>query len=70
MDARGDKDICITNRKEKINNKFSSLLELEKIIIVKEEIESWYLAGICRSSKFDYEIKISSPTDFVTKGEV
>lgn len=69
MDARGDKSLCIANRKEKINIKFSSLLELEKIIIVREEIESWYLAGIHRSSKFDYEIKISSPTDFVTKEE-
>ena len=36
---------CITQKKEKISDKFNRIIP-EKIFIVIEEIESWYLAGI------------------------
>lgn len=36
----------MTKRKERIHQGFSKLIVPTKIIIVKKEIESWYLAGI------------------------
>lgn len=44
---------CITSRKDKRINEFSNenydCLDLDKIFIVKLEIESWYISGIDNS---------------------
>jgi hypothetical protein len=66
MDSRGDKTLCITKRKQKVMEKFPNQLEISKIIVVKEEIESWYLAGI----NFErFKIKKVSDTENITKEE-
>ena len=67
MDARGDTKLCITKRKEKIIAKFSEQLENHKLFIVKEEIESWYLAGISEMDAKRFKIKPFYTTDPLTK---
>jgi hypothetical protein len=67
MDARGDVKYCITKRKEKIISKFSGHLENNKLFIVKEEIESWYLAGISETDAKRFKIKPFYSTDSLTK---
>jgi hypothetical protein len=67
MDAKGDNSLCITKRKEKEQNKYGSYLEIDKIIVVKEEIESWYLAGITPTNLVKFKIKSFSDTQLVTK---
>lgn len=46
MDARGDDTYCITKRKDKEYTAFGSNMDKNRIFVVKEEIESWYYAGI------------------------
>ncbi len=67
MDARGDVKLCITKRKEKIIAKFSGHIENHKLFIVKEEIESWYLAGISEMDAKRFKIKPLYTTDTFTK---
>lgn len=69
MDARGDASYCITSRKSKAQNKYGQLLETSKIIIVKEEIESWYLAGITTEQATRLKIKLVEDTSLTTKEE-
>jgi hypothetical protein len=69
MDARGDTSLCITQRKTKEQIKFSSYPDSNKIIVVKEEIESWYLAGITSENRKKFNIKPFIGTDTVTKEE-
>lgn len=70
MDARGDKSVCVTSRKQKEQNKYGrNLLETNKIVIVKEEIESWYLAGITTEAAARFKIKLVADTTFTTKEE-
>ena len=68
MDARGDKTLCITSRKQKEQNKYGrNLLKINKIVVVKEEIESWYLAGITDAQAARLNIKRLADTTFTTK---
>lgn len=69
MDARGDNSLCITKRKEKEQNKYGSYLEIDKIIVVREEIESWYLAGITSINLAKFKVKPFSDTQLITKEE-
>jgi len=60
---------CITRKKSIVMNKFKRILEEDKIIVVKREIESWYAAGITPSVAKKLKIKyskIKNPED-VTK---
>lgn len=47
---------CITNRKSSLSKKFKNL-DPKYVIIVKEEIESWYLAGTVNVLKKKKNIK-------------
>jgi hypothetical protein len=67
MDARGDLSICITQRKRKEQARFNYCLDKDKIIVVKEEIESWYLAGITLENQQRFNIKPFINTETVTK---
>ena len=68
MDARGDKSLCVTSRKSKEQNKYGhNFLETNKIVVVKEEIESWYLAGISIEQATRFKIKLVTDTTFTTK---
>ena len=69
MDARGDKSLCITKRKEKEKDKFKSLNDDKKIFVVREEIESWYFAGIPIEILETYKIKELHSTESLTKEE-
>jgi hypothetical protein len=59
---------CISARKEQIQEQLGALMPAEKIIIVVQEIESWYLAGVdersCDTLGFS---GLGSSTDKVTK---
>lgn len=57
---------CITSKKELRTNKYS-YLDSDRIIIVKEEIESWFLAGIDSELDQFKNFRIPSNTDLITK---
>lgn len=57
---------CITSKKEVRTNKFTNL-DLDKIIIVKEEIESWFLAGIDSKINQFKNFMVPDNTDSITK---
>lgn len=57
---------CMTSMKQEMFNKYDAL-DYSKIIIVKEEIESWYLAGVDNSSDKFREWEIPSKTDDIEK---
>lgn len=63
-----DKFDCITSRKEKRINTYDGL-ESSKIIIVKAEIESWYLAGVDNTLPQFKNFDIPDNTESVTKEE-
>jgi hypothetical protein len=67
LDARGDKSLCVTSKKQSIQNKYGNFLELEKIAVVKEEIESWYLAGITPENMAKFKIKAFEETESTNK---
>lgn len=57
MDAKGDTLMCITSRKNKKKEKFKNILDIDKILVVKEEIESWYLSILIGHKTNNYRIK-------------
>jgi len=67
LDAKGDKSFCVTKRKTKLNDKFSNIIDENKIVVVKEEIESWYLAGITQTSLEKFKMEPFSDTEQIDK---
>ena len=61
-----DQGPCITRRKSQLMNQFSSL-DSERILIVRREIESWYLAGLNSDSCRDLGIQEPRQTNDLTK---
>ena len=57
---------CITSARENII-KDHSVISKSNILIVKEEIESWYLAGIKKDLAKKYNITIPKNTDNISK---
>ena len=68
MDARGN-PLCITRRKEIINEQYKNKINDSKLFIIKEEIESWYAA--IAGNEFCNEKKLTFPSlsDSLTKEE-
>ncbi len=66
FDARSKK-LCITEKKNRIIDKYGNILADRKIRIVKEEIESWYLAGISSANLKKYKIKGFKNTELIDK---
>jgi hypothetical protein len=66
LDSRGNA-LCVTQRKEKEQAKYSNCFDNSKIIVVKEEIESWYLAGISAKNLGLFKIKPFMDTEAVAK---
>lgn len=62
---------CITSRKNKRINEFSNenydCLDLDKIFIVKLEIESWYISGIDNSLDQFKDFDIPDDTENISK---
>jgi len=67
LDTQGDKTFCITKRKSKLNEIFNNVIDNNKMFVVKEEIESWYLAGITQSNLEKFRIEAFSNTEQVNK---
>ncbi len=67
FDARGDKTFCVTKRKNRLNDKFSNIIDERKILVVKEEIESWYLAGVTKENLEKFKIEQFSDTEQIDK---
>lgn len=57
---------CITAKKEEIQNKYKNI-DKERIIIVVQEIESWYLAGLDDRASKQLKVKNFHATNDVTK---
>lgn len=59
---------CVTSKKNKRMDEYSTLDDTNRIIIVKEEIESWYIAGICEECPDDIKsISVPDNTENFTK---
>jgi hypothetical protein len=69
MDSNGDKNATVKNRVEKIIEKYGQVLDADKIIVVKEEIESWYYAGITNTKLEELGLPILTNTEALTKEE-
>lgn len=65
-DSKGDLSFCTTRRKEKELEKYP-FLDHRKIIIVKEVIESWYLAGISAANYKKWKLKMIQDTTTISK---
>ncbi|WP_407454393.1 hypothetical protein [Methanobrevibacter sp.] len=65
-DLDSDETPCITSKKELRLNRYSNL-DSNRVIIVKEEIESWFLAGIDSSINQFKHFNIPPSTDLITK---
>ena len=57
---------CVTAKKEEIKRRFGNVNK-DKIIVVKREIESWYIAGLNEGKCEDLKIPSFRITDDVTK---
>lgn len=58
---------CYTEKKQNIKNKKVSNLDDTKIIVVKTEIESWYLAGLNYHNSRSLRIPYYVNTENITK---
>ena len=58
---------CITQKKERIKEQFKLNIDEECLIIIKIEIESWYLAGITQRISTKLKIPYFPNTDNITK---
>ncbi|MDD5503203.1 MAG: hypothetical protein PHH26_07050 [Candidatus Thermoplasmatota archaeon] len=61
-----DVDRCITKTKQGTLQKAGNM-DADKIIVVKKEIESWYLAGLCERDLRKFGIAPLDATDTITK---
>ena len=61
-----DQGPCVTMRKSRLIDRYGSL-EIERILIVRREIESWYLAGLDSDSHEEFRLPTRRNTDGITK---
>lgn len=57
---------CVTRKKQEILNKFKNI-NIDRLIIVIKEIESWYLAGLDNKRSKELKIPAFNTTNDVTK---
>jgi len=62
-----NQSLCITARKEKVANTYGELIDLNKIIVVIKEVESWYLAGLDNNNCKELGLEAFDRTDETTK---
>jgi hypothetical protein len=58
---------CVTQRKEHLIDGHKNAIDPERAIIVRREIESWYMAGVDDRACQEFDITIPSHTDDVSK---
>ena len=61
-----DQGPCVTLRKSRLIDRYGSL-EIERILIVRREVESWYLAGLSSDSCEELQIPERRNTNSTTK---
>jgi len=57
---------CVTGKKQEIQNKFKNI-DMNRIIVVIKEIESWYLAGLDTANSKELKLSFFETTNIVTK---
>ena len=62
-----DNPVCCMKKKSNIRSKRASNVDLAKVIIVKTEIESWYLAGLNYSDALSLNVTFRTNTEGITK---
>lgn len=67
FDQAKSPQLCVTKRKAQLRNKYGAMLEEDRILIVKEEIESWYLAGMNEAFRMRHRMGTMSDTTTLTK---
>jgi selenocysteine-specific translation elongation factor len=63
-----DQSPCVTAKKKEIKRKLKNV-EIDRIIVIIKEIESWYLAGIDNKHCKKLKIQIVENTNNITKEE-
>jgi len=58
---------CITARKENVGNTYGPIIDLNKVVVVIKEIESWYLAGLEKKDSRELDFEDLNKTDDITK---
>ena len=58
---------CVTSKKENIGEEYGEIIDLNKIIVVVREIESWYLAGVNYKNSRGLRIRNLRNTCNITK---
>lgn len=66
LDSPANETICVTKRKKQLLKTYRNL-DIVSIQIVKEEIESWYYAGISQEMRQKYRLKSISDTEKLNK---
>ena len=61
-----DQGPCVTLRKSRLIERYGGL-EPERILIVRTEIESWYMAGLDSDSYEEFRLPIRRNIDSITK---
>ena len=69
LDSNGDKNATVKSRVEKVIEKYGQVLDKDKIVVVKEEIESWYYAGITAEKLEELGLPFLTNTETLTKEE-
>lgn len=57
---------CVTRKKETLQDRFNHL-EMANVVIVKAEIESWYLAGLDAGACAVLGVRMARDTELLTK---
>jgi len=58
---------CVTAKKNSVRRKYGTRIDVNNVIIVVKEIESWYLAGLNNKARKELGIRTFHSTDQLTK---
>ena len=58
---------CVTAKKEKLKKEYKKTIDVDNIIILIKEIESWYLSGLDAKKSKELRIRTFRNTDNITK---
>ena len=62
-----DESLCVTQKRQDIRTIYSNKIDIDRIIVVKKEIESWYKAGLTDDNCDKFKISKHTHTDGLTK---
>ena len=58
---------CVTAKKKKLKKEYKKTIDVDNIIILIKEIESWYLSGLDAKKSKELKIRTFRNTDNITK---